>query len=810
MIKFSRPCAFIVVLLWLPALAMAVEAAAERGALVLDSPPQTTAFRLAGFVGQRVDADERAWLLPAPEANPGLVAMFARRDHLPPDSMVPWAGEFAGKYLISCVNSIRLSGNLTLRDQTSRVVTALIATQDSHGYLGPFPSSRRWLTEWDLWGHYHVMQGLLGWYDLTGDKTAWTAVLRAADGICGRFCDGQLRVFDAGSHEMNMAIAHVLGDLHLRTGNPRYIQLVRQIETDWERSGDYLRTGLAEVPFFRTPNPRWESLHDLQALVSLWRITGDERYRTAVRNHWRSIRDKDLRITGGFSGGEKATGKPFAPDVIETCGTIGWMALSLDLLRLDGDPQVADLLELATFNAVLGAQHPSGRWWTYNTPMDGVRTSCLSDLAFQARPGTPDLTCCSTNGPRGLGMLADWMVMRDKQDGLVLNWFSPFSVTVPTTSGMAVNIQCESTYPAGGNIRYRVTSPKPVRLRVRIPGWAEMAVMNIGNANITCKSGTYAEVPTSVWKAGTIEIVLSLPLTVRSRTGAEECLGRFCLMRGPLLLAFDQRDNELSPYSCPSLDPNAITKVLRSDETVLSGSIISLSAATARGTVRLRDFASAGMSGGRYRTWLPTQSATPSSTIPLLAARLRDHARPIVGELHEATSFAGGNQGLTLNGIDQRLVYRLPQGFWQGDYTLMLAVRQNQPCRFPLGQIICAWCAPYDDPLRIVIDKNQLYVRVEGNPGGEFGSVPFPSGAWRKLVAVKQGDGLTVFLDGKIIASGGVGLSASRSSLVGIGGNPLFRGDPEFAPITVRDLQVYGRALTDAEINRLPTSTQGP
>ena len=130
--------------------------------------------------------------------------------------------------------------------------------------------------------------------------------------------------------------------------------------------GDYYRTGLAGREFYRTPRPRWESLHSLQGLVELYRITGDATYRDAFLHHWASIRRFDLRNTGGFSSGEQATGDPFRNDAIETCCVIAWQAVCLDALRLTGDPTIADDLELATFNAVFGSQHPSGA---------GVRTT---------------------------------------------------------------------------------------------------------------------------------------------------------------------------------------------------------------------------------------------------------------------------------------------------------------------------------------------------------------------------------------------------------------------------------------------------
>src|SRR6266436_3267999 len=209
---------------------------------------------------------------------------------------------------------------------------------------------------------------------------------------------------------------------HRLTGEPRYLRMAREVEKDWERAGDYLRAGLDGREYFQSPRPRWESLHDLQGLLELYRITGEEKYRTAFEHHWRSIARWDRHNTGGFSSGEQATGNPYAPGAIETCCTVAWMALTVDMLRLTGDPLAADELELATFNGAAGAQHPSGRWCTYNTPMDGAREASAHTIVFQSCAGTPELNCCSVNGPRVPGMLSDW-ALKSAPGGFVLNWF---------------------------------------------------------------------------------------------------------------------------------------------------------------------------------------------------------------------------------------------------------------------------------------------------------------------------------------------------------------------------------------------------
>jgi hypothetical protein len=284
----------------------------SKPSLAFDTMPAAR-FEFTGPVGERVQANIENWLLRAPQANPGMIEMFRLRDRQPAPQVVPWAGEFVGKYLISAVQALRMSDDPRLRQQVSNVVAAFLATQAEDGYLGPFPKSERLLKHWDLWGHYHAILALVMWHEHSGDAAALAAARKAADLVCATYLDTGRRVFDAGDHEMNMAILTSMAMLHRLTGEPRYLRMAREVEKDWERAGDYLRAGLDGREFFRSPRPRWESLHDLQGLLELWRVTGEAKYRNSFVHHWRSIRRWDRRNTGGFSSGEhrqRVSGRP--------------------------------------------------------------------------------------------------------------------------------------------------------------------------------------------------------------------------------------------------------------------------------------------------------------------------------------------------------------------------------------------------------------------------------------------------------------------------------------------------------------------
>lgn len=587
---------------------------------VLDRAPGAR-FAFRGPIGERIRVNQDHWLLVAPDANPAMLQMFRDRDRKPVRDLVPWAGEFAGKYLTSAVQCYRLTRDERLRDHLTGFVQELVATQDADGYLGAFPRAYRLAGRtvkpdgkeartWDAWNHYHCMLGLLLWHEETGDESALASCLKAADLFCRTFLDGGKRLIETGSEEMNLAPIHVFCLLYERTGVERYLRMAREIERDFETppAGDYVRTALAGLEFYQTPKPRWESLHDVQGIAELYLITGDSRYRRAFEHIWRSIWRGDRHNTGGFSSGEKATGNPYAPGAIETCCTVAWMALSIDMLRLTGLATVADEIELSTWNALLGAQSPSGRWWTYNTPMDGVRKASAHDIVFQAREGSPELNCCSVNGPRGLGMLSEWAVMRrTADDAIALNYYGPSAFEVELPSGNVLRLTQETDYPKDGQILLRVDPERPgrIRLLLRVPSWSGHTTVTIAGTNIAERAvpGEYLILERE-WKSGD-QVRLSLDVSPRVWRGEREATGRASVYRGPVLLAYDQRFNSLDPHELPTLaleehrlesvegggrhSPMLLVRLVADDKDLL-----------------LCDYASAGAAGNPYLTWLPS------------------------------------------------------------------------------------------------------------------------------------------------------------------------------------------------------------
>jgi uncharacterized protein len=732
--------------------AVHVSAAADRGALKFQSLPSADSrFAFAGPIGDRINANVDEWLLRAPLANPGMLEMFRVRDRSPTPQLVPWAGEFVGKYLLSAIQALRMSDNPRLRAEVESVIKELISTQAEDGYLGPFPQKDRLRGNWDLWGHYHVIEALLMWHEQTGDTTSLAAARRAADLVCKTFLNTNLRVHDAGSHEMNMAIITALGHLYRLTNEPRYLSMMREVEKDWERAGDYLRTGVNKIDFYKTPTPRWESLHDLQGLLELYRITGEQKYRDAFEHHWRSIARSDIHNTGGFSSGEQATGNPYAPGAIETCCTIAWTALSIDMLRLTGDPQIAEYLERATFNASLGAQHPGGRWWTYNTPMDGIREASAHTIVFQSRAGTPELNCCSVNGPRALGMLSEWVVMREGHT-LIINTFLPGKYKLHD----GAEFEITGNYPLSSDTELKWIKPPKQPLSVKHRNGAR-----------------YVETKSDQ----SIKVHFDMPLRVEK--GAREATNRISIHRGPILLAYDQALNSFDEKSIPPVTEaslqNAKTEIVYDRKKPLSPWL----QVTLTNGLRLCDFASAGGRGTRYKTWLRTKPVTTAPDGLLLSAP------------NEADT-AGSNM----------FTYSVEE-FPDADYSVSLRVKLLETPTNRLAQIFSAWAAGGDDPLRLVLDKGKLHARIENSAGGSSTpGIALTTNDWHRITAVKKDNRLHLYIDG--VKRGETSAPANlvtASRTVALGGNPLYTGGNEFLRAQFADFKFYARALTPEEMS---------
>ena len=552
-------------------------------------------FDDAGLLAQRISDH---WLQGLWQRNPAMLGMIQDRDSDPWPELLPWSGEFSGKYITGAYYICRLTGDEALKADVMTFIHRFLDLAEPDCYFGVVPEQLR-LTGagqdaptltgiiWDAWSCYHMIQGLLLWYDLTGENRLLSGAAAAVDMLFQRFYTEHRSLLTMGSPEMNLSVYHSVATLCRITGKSKYLRFAQQIEQDIqsETSKNWMAAAGKKLAFYQCDTPRWERLHTIMGAAEMYKATGEERYLKTVRHIVNSILETDIHNTGAFSTDEWARNGSFINGNIETCCVIAFNALCCDFLDIcapEEQSRILDYLEQSYYNAVLGYNSVSGRWCTYSTPMDGVRNASAKENGFQIRPGAPELNCCSVNAPRGVGELIRWMLRREGEN-LYLNYYGA-SLLELTDGG---KIQIEGDYPYGNQIRVLITAGNRFRnLYLRLPGWSSQTVISDSTGTRTVH-GSIAMVPMQE-----PSVTVQFQFTPRYLEGQGQYAGKFSVYRGPVLFGLRAPANHImTRIPAPHISQ---AQVLRQN----SGISLLLP-----GGIRLRDFYHLGQDGREYRTW---------------------------------------------------------------------------------------------------------------------------------------------------------------------------------------------------------------
>lgn len=575
-----------------------VDAGSVKDLVRLGDPSKV---KFSGLLGRRSDANLTGRMLTIDEQE--LLAGFQKKP-----GKHPWIGEHVGKYLHAACLTYQSTKDSRLLEKITRVAKSLMNTQEADGYLGTYPKGHRFEAQspydWDVWVHKYCLIGLLAYYSISGDKMALTTCQTAVQHLSDWFKTRSISA--AGTHE-GMAATSILEpvlQLYQLADDKLYLDFAnRLVEAMKERNGSHLIEDLNTThSVAQTSNGKaYEMLSNLVGLCEMYRVTGKKEYLQPALTAWNDISKNRLYLTGSGSSREHWTADGRFPDqdednIAETCVTVTWMQLNLQLLRLTGESKYADALEKSVYNHLLASQQPDGSAWCYYNPLDG------------ARHPSPETTCCLSSGPRGIALLPTFAVTESK-DGLDINLFEPSKY-----SGR-VSFEIGGNYPARPEISIKITGvqDKKSKLRLRIPNWVENPVVKVNGQSEQPVAGSYLELDRQ-WKTGD-RIEINFPMPVKQVRGTGTNQHRVAFVQGPLVLA--------GSYNCVP-NPDRLTRLLVNPNSVPTNHVLpgaherdGYLAAGGHGPVdvkiALQPFYEIGKRGERYTVWFNTK---PAARIP--------------------------------------------------------------------------------------------------------------------------------------------------------------------------------------------------
>lgn len=548
-------------------------------------------------------------------------------------------GEFWGKLMRAACLICGATGDVELRAVIDRAAEDMMSLQTADGCISTCPvhTQPKGSNGSDLWERKYALMGLLSYYELTGCDRALEAARRLVV-----YTEGQVGLppktpvtetgWAFGGIESSSILEPVMRVYHL-TGEPAALALGTYIvesgccarENIFEaiRGGkspkDIGWNGIAKESIAKA----YEMMSCFEGLCEYYRATEDTDALDTVKLFWDKVMAEEITLLG--SGGADApfnlgpgTGEQWNftrfeqtnPDIdlmMETCVTVYWMRLCYRLLRLTGEVKYADELEKSLYNAILGAIRPDGSFFEYFPRFNGARNPKVN-YSFNIKGF--DLSCCTANGPTGLGM-APYLAVMGTKDGVAVNLYETCTAVVPTEGG-SVTLEMTSEYPRVGMARLKVAkiegrAPETFVISLRVPAFAEdFTVFFADDPTQRCAGtpGTYLRLAGNLTAGTEWLICFDIPLVKHNAPHGSNRAGDnyLAFTYGSLLLARDSRDG-VDPLT-PVLDGEITDYRI---EAPRYGGYVSMVVTLAGEELRLTDYASAGNAWdfGTFAAWIP-------------------------------------------------------------------------------------------------------------------------------------------------------------------------------------------------------------
>ncbi len=487
------------------------------------------------------------------------------------------AGEFWGKIMRASAEIYAYTGNATLLEKMKGAVRDIISIQGPDGEISTAPKEQQPNGSGgaDLWERKYVMLGLLGYYGVTDDddekRTVAGALSKLLDYTISQVGEenGKTGILETGWAFCGMESSSILEPavkIARITGKTEHIAFADYIVSQGCCSRENLFRAVLSGKSPRNIGDNgvpsesiakaYEMMSCFEGLVEYYRLRGREEDRAAAL----AFRDKliEEEITELGSGGADGpfnlgpgTGEqwnatraeqanPDLDKMMETCVTVTWMKLNLQLLRLEGNSAYADSIERSAYNALCGALRPDGRFFEYFPRFNGIRNT---EVNFSYNVGGFDLSCCTANGPMGLGIIPS-VVFMQSATGPVVNFYTDGSAGFGK-----LTLDMSSDFPRSGRASIVIGGGSffTASVLLRIPDYASgfRVELNGAPADITYDPSYpgYAVVNGPFAEGMVIGVSFEIENEMVLSRGSvnSEGNGKALLRRGPVVLSRDSR-----------------------------------------------------------------------------------------------------------------------------------------------------------------------------------------------------------------------------------------------------------------------------
>ncbi|MBN1653572.1 MAG: glycoside hydrolase family 127 protein [Deltaproteobacteria bacterium] len=406
------------------------------------------------------------------------------------------------------------------------------------GYLSAYPPEQfiklESLAQYpSIWAPYYtlhkILAGLIASYELTDNKTALDMAK-----MIGQWVNNRLSKLDRAQLQRmwNLYIAgetgginESLAELYEITGDQLYLKTAALFDKDLIL--DSCSANRDELNGLHAN----QHIPTITGYMRMYHGTQNDKYLKTAQNFWSMVTTNHIYAIGG-TGEAEMFGPPgeiagaLTEKTAETCATYNMLKLTRQLFCYEPNAKYMDYYERGLYNHILGSQNPNSRSAavTYFMPLRAGASRTYDDT----------FTCCHGTG----------MENHTKYQGQIYS-FSTDGTTlyvnlyIPSTLNWAdkgFQVKQTTGYPYQPSSKLTFEGAGPLRVALRIPGWATQGVQIQVNGqvhDVAALPGTYAVVDRT-WASGD-EVELQLPFNLRiEKTPDNPSLG--AILYGPSVI----------------------------------------------------------------------------------------------------------------------------------------------------------------------------------------------------------------------------------------------------------------------------------
>ena len=290
----------------------------------------------------------------------------------------------------------------------------------------------------------------------------------------------------------------------------------------------------------------YSHINTFSSAAMTYGITGDPKYLRIIKNAYDWLQNTQCYATGGFGpherlmepNGNLGRSVEFRFDSFETvCGSWAAFKMIRYLQQFTGEACYGDWVETVLYNGIGAALPlaPGGKNFYYSDYRMGGGMKVYRWDKF---------TCCSGTLILGLTDYHNQIYYKDA-NALYVNLYLPSEVTWSRGDGEVTVVQ-DTRYPAEetSTLSMQLRRAMGFPLKFRIPGWSSGASLRVNGepVNVACTPGTWATIE-RIWAPGD-RVEIRIPLRLRYKPIDQQHPHRVAVMRGPVVLVFEQHYHE--------------------------------------------------------------------------------------------------------------------------------------------------------------------------------------------------------------------------------------------------------------------------